>query len=79
MSPHRLVGIVLLLVGVLLFMMGLNAPALIDQASSTVLARFVHGTVWHLLGGLVIASVGLIMVIFGGRVQPASPIAASHE
>lgn len=79
MSPHRLVGIVFLLAGVLLCMMGLSAPALIDQAGSTVLARFVYGTIWHLLGGLVIASVGLIMLIFGGRVQPASPIAASHE
>lgn len=64
MTPHRMIGIALLLAGIILFSAGLKvSKSVIDQLDTPILGRLIF------LSGLLMASVGLIMAIFGGRVR----------
>ena len=64
MNPQRIFGIVLLLVGVILLIVGMNAShSVADRVSNTFTGRFTDGTVWFLIGGGVAALFGLLMVV----------------
>lgn len=64
----RMIGMVLLVAGVALFIVGLNAT---DDFSERV-GHFFSGsfsdeTVWQMIGGIVLAAIGLTMVSLRGR------------
>jgi uncharacterized protein DUF3185 len=66
MSPQRILGVVLLIVGVIALIFGMNSShSLADQVSNTFTGRFTEATTWYILGGIASAIVGLILVLFG--------------
>ncbi|HTL53872.1 MAG TPA: DUF3185 family protein [Planctomycetota bacterium] len=68
MSLQRLVGIVLLVGGVVLFMVGLNATeSFADRWSSFFTGHFTDRTVWYMIGGIASVIVGLSLTSVGGR------------
>ena len=68
MSQKRLYGIVLLAVGAILLVVGMNAShSAADQISNTFTGRFTRETAWYLLGGSSAALLGLLMVVGGAR------------
>lgn len=68
MNPKRMVGIVLMVVGVALFMVGLNASeSFADQWSEFFTGSFTDKTVWTMIGGVALAVVGMTMAFAGGR------------
>jgi drug/metabolite transporter (DMT)-like permease len=68
MLPQRIVGVVLLLVGLVLLGIGMNSShSVADQVSNTFTGRFTRETVGYMIGGGVAALAGLFMVLFAGR------------
>jgi hypothetical protein len=68
MSPTRIFGIVLLVVGIALFIVGMNASHSVgDQISNTFTGKFTQNTAWYIYGGLAAGLAGLLMVVFGVR------------
>ena len=70
MSPQRMVGIVLVVVGVVLLVMGLNAShSIADRVSDTFTGRFTEKTTWFIVGGIAAVVLGGLMasVRFGKR------------
>lgn len=66
MSPQRMLGIVLLIIGVIALVIGMNAShSLADQMSNTFTGKFTQATTWYILGGIASAIVGLVLVLFG--------------
>ncbi len=67
MGIQRVVGIVLLVLGVVLFIIGMNASGSIaDRWSHFFTGHFTDTTVWYMVAGIVAAIVGLVLA-FGGR------------
>ena len=67
MSPQRIFGIALLVVGVVLFAMGMNSShSFADQVSNTFTGRFTDNTQWYIVGGLFAAIVGLGLSFYPG-------------
>jgi len=67
-SSNRIIGIVFLVIGVGLFVFGMNASnSAADQISHTFTGRFTDGTTWYILGGLAAAVVGVVMMLPGGK------------
>jgi uncharacterized membrane protein YidH (DUF202 family) len=65
---QRLIGIVLVVVGVILLYVGMNASqSVVDQVSQTFAGRFTERTTWYIVGGIAAAILGLLMVFVGGR------------
>ena len=72
MNPQRIFGIVLLVVGVILLIVGMNSSdSVADQVSETFTGRFTRATMWYILGGIGLALVGLFMALIGGRGKAA--------
>ena len=72
MNPQRMFGIVLLVVGVILLIVGMNSSeSMADQVSETFTGRFTKGTMWYILGGIGLALAGLFMAFVGGRGKSA--------
>jgi hypothetical protein len=68
MSPQRIFGFVLLVVGVVLLIMGMNAShSAADQVSNTFTGRFTHETALYIFGGGAAALFGLLLVAFGAK------------
>ena len=68
MSPQRILGVVLLVAGVILLIVGMNAShSVADQVSNTFTGRFTRETAGYIIGGGAAALVGLLMVLFGVR------------
>ena len=68
MNPRRLFGIVLLVAGVILLIVGMNAShSVADRLSNTFTGRFTEATTWYIVGGIASAVLGLLMVLVGGR------------
>jgi uncharacterized membrane protein len=66
MSPPRIAGIVLLVVGVVVLIMGMNAShSVADQVSNTFTGKFTDATTWYIIGGIAAALFGLLLTIFG--------------
>ena len=67
MSPARIGGIVLLVVGVILLVIGVSSSSSIaDKASYTWSGRFTERTTWYIVGGIAVGIAGALMAIFGG-------------
>jgi hypothetical protein len=65
---QRIFGIVLLVVGVILLIVGMNAShSAADQISNTFTGRFTHETAWYIFGGGAAALFGLLLVLVGAR------------
>jgi uncharacterized membrane protein len=67
MSTQRILGIVLLVVGVAVLIYGMNAShSLADRVSDTFTGRFTEATTWYIIGGAASGLLGLLLVAFGG-------------
>ncbi len=68
MITQRMIGLVLLVVGVILFLVGLNASdSIADQISNMFTGKWTDNTAWYVYGGLGMALLGLLMSAVGGR------------
>jgi Protein of unknown function (DUF3185) len=68
MNNQRVVGIGLLVGGLILFIIGVNASdSAADRWSNFFTGHFTDNTVWYLVGGGVLAAVGLMMGLGGRR------------
>lgn len=68
MNPQRILGAVLLVVGVVLLIVGMNAShSVADRVSNTFTGRFTQDTMWYILGGGAAALAGLMLMVFSGR------------
>jgi hypothetical protein len=66
MSP-RILGIVLLVVGVALLAFGFNATeSVADSVSEGVTGRYTDKTMWYLIGGGALAVGGVALALRGG-------------
>jgi hypothetical protein len=67
MSTQRILGIVLLVVGVGVLIYGVNAShSLADRVSDTFTGRFTEATTWYIIGGAAAGLLGLLLVALGG-------------
>lgn len=72
MSPQRILGIALLVVGVVLLVIGMNSShSMADQLSNTFTGRFTDNTTWYIVGGIVLAITGASLAMFGQRGKSA--------
>ena len=72
MNPQRIVGVVLVVVGVILLSVGINAShSLADQVSNTFTGRFTQATTWYIVGGIASALLGVLMVLVDLRRKTA--------
>jgi len=68
MNIQRVLGILLLVAGVILFVVGMNASdSVADRLSNFFTGHFTDTTVWYIIGGVVSAIGGLMLLMFGGR------------
>jgi hypothetical protein len=68
MSPGRTLGIILLVIGVVLLVMGINAShSVADRVSDTFTGRFTRTTTWYILGGTALGVLGLVLTLLGAR------------
>jgi LPXTG-motif cell wall-anchored protein len=68
MNAQRVAGIVLVLVGVILFVVGMNAShSVADRWSNFFTGHFTDATVWYIIGGLAAAVGGSALLVFGRR------------
>lgn len=70
MTSQRMIGVVLLVVGIILLVVGLNSShSFADKMSDAFTGRFTETTTWYLLGGVVAALLGAMMLFLslGGR------------
>lgn len=68
MNSQRVLGVLLLAAGVVLFIIGLNASeSLADQWSEFFTGHFTDSTVWYMVGGIASVCVGVMLFVFGGR------------
>lgn len=68
MSPQRITGILLLVIGVVLLIIGMNAShSVSDQVSRTFTGRFTQATTWYIVGGIASALIGLLLMVIGVR------------
>jgi uncharacterized membrane protein len=66
MSPQRILGVVLLVVGVAVMVIGLNASHSVgDQVSNTFTGKFTDSTMWYIIGGIAAGLLGLLLTLFG--------------
>jgi len=66
MSSQRIGGIVLLVVGAVIFCIGMNAShSIADQTKHAFTGRFTDATAWYIFGGLAVALFGLFLSLFG--------------
>lgn len=68
MSPVRILGIVLLVVGIVVLYFGWQASeAVMEQAHEALTGRYTDETMWYFIGGSVAFVVGLLLTLFGAR------------
>ena len=68
MNLQRIIGLVLVVVGVILLIIGVNAShSMADQVSDTFTGRFTDSTTWYIVGGIALGVLGLLIAAFGGR------------
>jgi hypothetical protein len=72
MNPQRLAGLVLVVVGIVVLIMGLNAShSVADQESNTFTGSFTKATTWYIVGGIASALMGVVMMFSGSRARHA--------
>lgn len=68
MSSNKILGLVLLVVGVVLLVIGLNATdSVVDTVSEGFTGKYTDNTMWYIFGGIVAAVAGGGMLVFGSR------------
>lgn len=68
MSSQRILGTVLLVVGVILLISGMNAShSAADRWSNFFTGHFTDNTTWYIVGGVVAGLAGLSMMFVGPR------------
>ena len=68
MNLQRIIGAAVLILGIVLLIVGLNASdSVADRASNFWTGRFTQATTWYIVGGIAAGVLGLLMVAFGGR------------
>ena len=68
MSSQRIVGTVLIVIGVALLIIGLNASnSVADRWSNFFTGHFTDATVWYIVVGVASTLGGLMLMPFGGR------------
>ena len=64
MAINRLVGIVLVIVGIILLFFGWQgSQSMADQVSETFTGRFTEGTMWYIIGGATALVAGAVMLV----------------
>ncbi len=64
MASQRIVGVVLVAVGLTLALIGFNSSqSIADQLSSTFTGRFTQATTWFMIGGAGLGLLGLLMTV----------------
>lgn len=72
MNSQRIFGIVVMVIGVILLILGINASqSVAEQVTNTFLGRFTHATTWYIVGGILLAVLGALMAMFGVRIGGA--------
>ena len=72
MNPVRMGGIVLVVVGVIMLLYGVNAShSMADHVHSAWTGRFTERTTWYIIGGIAVGVAGLLVAGFGGRGKKA--------
>jgi hypothetical protein len=68
MSSQRILGLVMLVAGVVLFLFGLNATdAVTEEVREGLTGKFSDKTTWYIIGGAALAVVGFMLSAVGGR------------
>ncbi|MDP9173634.1 MAG: DUF3185 family protein [Planctomycetota bacterium] len=70
MSPQRMLGIVLLVIGIGVLIMGMNAThSIADQTTNTFTGHFTDHTTLYIIAGIALGIVGFVMALFnpGGK------------
>ena len=68
MNVQRIAGIALLVVGLVLVVVGMNASdSMADRWTNFFTGHYTDTTVWYMVGGVASAVVGLMLMIFGRR------------
>jgi hypothetical protein len=68
MNSQGIIGGVLLVIGIVLLIVGMNSShSVTDQVSNTFIGRFTQDTMVYIIGGIAMGLLGLLMVIFGIR------------
>ena len=69
MNTQPIAGIILLVAGIVLFVIGMNASdSFADRWSNFFTGHFTDTTVWYMVGGIAAAVCGLVLMSMGGRV-----------
>ncbi len=64
----NIIGIVILAVGVVLLLFGLNSSrAITDKISQSVTGRFTQKTMWYLIGGIALIVAGGALLFLGSQ------------
>jgi Protein of unknown function (DUF3185) len=72
MGSQKIFSILLLVVGVGLLIVGMNAShSVADQVSNTFTGRFTDGTTWYILGGIAAGVLGVVMLMGGPKGKSA--------
>lgn len=70
MNTQRMAGIALLVIGLVLVVVGMNASdSLADQWSNFFTGHYTDTTVWYIFGGIAVAVVGLFLALYGPRMS----------
>ncbi len=68
MIPSRIAGVVLLVAGIALLIVGMNSShSVADQMSNAFRGRFTDATTWYIVGGIVTAILGLLLMAMSWR------------
>lgn len=68
MTPARILGIVLVVVGIILLGIGYNATQSFgEEVSEAVTGKYTDETTWYFIAGAAAAVGGLLLAIFGKR------------
>ena len=68
MNSQRVFGFVILAVGIILLVVGMNSShSIADQVSNTFTGRFTQATTWYIVGGIAALIGGGAMLRTGGR------------
>ena len=66
MNTQRILGVVLLVAGLVLVVVGMNASdSLADRTSNFFTGQFTDATMWYLFGGIAAAAAGLLLLLAG--------------
>jgi hypothetical protein len=68
MESERIIGFLLLVLGLVLFVFGLNAThSVADTVKEGFTGKYTDSTMWYLLGGIALVIVGGAVAFFGGE------------